>query len=237
LSWESHNRRAIVRWWHSYPERFPYGRPDPTINLEALPKPSSRTLFGLYRCRRVLDAERYWASDVLLTKLLARMHREHPQMATAVDDVFTGQHASLSVLDMWQSSEDPAHQHSALLISAAIDWTLDRVPRKWTLRIRDEADPVDHQGKPKYEVVTESCYLRVPLESDKEPDYVNVYSPREIQRAKREMAREMHGDYMREAEAQGYKGRSANRRAVQWTAAAMHYSEKEIYRILREVER
>lgn len=222
---------AIVRWLTHYGDRFAYGRPDPTINLESLPKPTSRVLIHMYRAKIILENERAWATDVLLSRLLTQLQqgrsREEMLMATALSDVYTGQHASRANLDRWEASDDPQVQKNAQLVSKAISWFVERIPDEWTIEVREAPESP-------LRAVTERVWLEVPADPmDDELDW-RSRSPREIQRARREMARSLHRDFFKQAEAEGLNG-SANRQAVEKTAEVSGYSMKEIYKILSEV--
>lgn len=215
-----------MQWLHQYNDRSPSGRPDPTINLESLPKSTSRVLIQMYRAATVLEDPRAWATDVLLSRLLERMKRERTLMYAALSDVFVGQHASLATLDVWEASEDPKVRKLPRLVSSAIDWLAENVPEEWTIEVQDDPD-----APPK--VVTERVWLAVPTNPEYDKADWAKRTPREVQRARREMARSLHLDFLKRAEAEGLNG-SANKQAVEQTAEATGYSAKEIYKILAE---
>jgi hypothetical protein len=77
-----------VRWLTLFPDRAPYGRPDPTINLEALPKPTSRVLIPMQRAKDVLENPRAYATDRLLSGLLEQMKHEEKSFRTVLPPYF-----------------------------------------------------------------------------------------------------------------------------------------------------
>lgn len=212
MAWRSrkewHNHQAVIRWLTRYPDRFVYGSPDATVNMEALPKPTSRVLLSGHGYR-VLEEDRndYWYTDTLLERALAKLHDEEWPLWMALAEAYIGDSANTSALDTWSSSGDPMGILNVQRVNEAIRFIMAEVADEW-LKVPYDDEDVE---------------LREPSADD-------------LIRARRMLAAKVWADLAERYEKDGMRPDRASGAATRRTAEIMGYSRKEVYKIIKEVK-